>query len=529
MKKNLEQLSPFELSLYLEDLHNSEQASKEWLNAGRGNPNWTAPIPREAYFLLGQFATQETYIHGRDRLGSKSMNTIGRDKRFDEFLKPKESLGATLLRKIWNASADVLGMPASEWLTYMLDYLIGDNYPHQERVLPGCEHPIKQYLQQKLFDDRSAPFDIFAVEGGTAGIVYTFNSFISNHLLEPGDKIAMMTPTFAPYLEIPDLPEYQFDVKYVRSKSMDYDGKVSYQFPKEELDKLRSPDIKAVFVVNPSNPTATAINDESITQLKAIIEEDNPELMIISDDVYGTFLKKFHSLFTEIPYNTVCIYSYSKYFGATGWRIGTISVAKDNIFDKKLQELNGPVDEKIDSRYHIIDSTPKNIRFIDRMVADSRLVALNHTAGLSAPQQAMMTIFSLYALLDEGDNFKNDVMSLCRKRGNLLYESLGLTYPLESLNTAYYCEINFDWWLTKRFGEEFRDYIIDTFTMTEIVSRLAQEERVNLLKAEAFGSSEWTVRISLANLDTPKYAEIGLRITQLMTRLFQEWYGNQFA
>ena len=52
MKKNLEQLSPFELSLYLEDLHNSEQASKEWLNAGRGNPNWTAPIPREAYFLL---------------------------------------------------------------------------------------------------------------------------------------------------------------------------------------------------------------------------------------------------------------------------------------------------------------------------------------------------------------------------------------------------------------------------------------------------------------------------------------------
>ncbi len=222
MKKNLEQLSPFELSLYLEDLHNSEQASKEWLNAGRGNPNWTAPIPREAYFLLGQFATQETYIHGRDRLGSKSMNTIGRDKRFDEFLKPKESLGATLLRKIWNASADVLGMPASEWLTYMLDYLIGDNYPHPERVLPGCEHPIKQYLQQKLFDDRSAPFDIFAVEGGTAGIVYTFNSFISNHLLEPGDKIAMMTPTFAPYLEIPDLPEYQFDVEYVRSKSMDY-------------------------------------------------------------------------------------------------------------------------------------------------------------------------------------------------------------------------------------------------------------------------------------------------------------------
>ncbi len=36
------------------------------LNAGRGNPNWTAPTPREA-FLLGQFATKETLREGSEQ------------------------------------------------------------------------------------------------------------------------------------------------------------------------------------------------------------------------------------------------------------------------------------------------------------------------------------------------------------------------------------------------------------------------------------------------------------------------------
>lgn len=31
-----------------------------FLNAGRGNPNWTASTPRQAFFTLGQFAVEET-------------------------------------------------------------------------------------------------------------------------------------------------------------------------------------------------------------------------------------------------------------------------------------------------------------------------------------------------------------------------------------------------------------------------------------------------------------------------------------
>ncbi|MCD8572762.1 MAG: hypothetical protein LRY48_05635 [Bacteroides graminisolvens] len=87
-------------------------------------------------------------------------------------------------------------------------------------------------------------------------------------------------------MEIPELPEYEFDVEYIRSEIMTIDGQTSHQLSEQELDKLRNTDIKAVFVVNPSNATANAIYGDSIAQLKDIVETDNPDLMILSDDVY---------------------------------------------------------------------------------------------------------------------------------------------------------------------------------------------------------------------------------------------------
>ena len=72
------------------------------------------------------------------------------------------------------------------WLDAMLDYVIGDNYPNPVRCLKACEQPIKAYLNQELFSSEAQPFDIFAVEGGTAGICYLFDTLANNYLLEKG-------------------------------------------------------------------------------------------------------------------------------------------------------------------------------------------------------------------------------------------------------------------------------------------------------------------------------------------------------
>ena len=60
--KEYETLSPFEIKDFLikAALNTSKAASITYLNAGRGNPNWIATEPREAFFLLGQFAITES-------------------------------------------------------------------------------------------------------------------------------------------------------------------------------------------------------------------------------------------------------------------------------------------------------------------------------------------------------------------------------------------------------------------------------------------------------------------------------------
>src|SRR5881628_1821412 len=56
-----EKLSPFEIKDFLiKHAHAaSEQSAISFINAGRGNPNWIATTPRDAFFLLGQFAMTE--------------------------------------------------------------------------------------------------------------------------------------------------------------------------------------------------------------------------------------------------------------------------------------------------------------------------------------------------------------------------------------------------------------------------------------------------------------------------------------
>src|SRR5580765_3923958 len=56
-----EKLGPFEIKDFLAKAASkaAKDSSISYLNAGRGNPNWVATEPREAFFLLGQFAVTE--------------------------------------------------------------------------------------------------------------------------------------------------------------------------------------------------------------------------------------------------------------------------------------------------------------------------------------------------------------------------------------------------------------------------------------------------------------------------------------
>ena len=70
------------------------------------------------------------------------------------------------------------------------------------------------------------------------------------------------------------------------------------------------------------------MSKETIGKITKLVKTKRPDLMLLTDDVYGTFVDDFRSLLGELPHNTIGVYSYSKYFGCTGWRLGVIAIAR---------------------------------------------------------------------------------------------------------------------------------------------------------------------------------------------------------
>ncbi|MDE6027554.1 MAG: bifunctional aspartate transaminase/aspartate 4-decarboxylase, partial [Muribaculaceae bacterium] len=342
-------------------------------------------------------------------------------------------------------------------------------------------------------------------------------------------KIALMTPIFTPYLEIPELDRYEFDVVNIYANELDSDGFHLWQYPDSELDKLRDPSVKLLCLVNPSNPPSYKLSDRCLKRIVEIVKNDNPNLMIVTDDVYGTFAKDFRSLLYELPHNTLCVYSFSKYFGATGWRLAVIALAKDNIFDKLLHEQPEIQKNDLFHRYRSISPKPETIAFIDRMVADSRSVALNHTAGLSTPQQIQMVLFALMCLVDKENSYKNKMQEMIHERLDTLWESAGMKLLPDRDRVGYYSEIDIMVWGKKRYGEDFCDWLKATYLPLDIVIRLASETSVVLLNGSGFAGPEWSIRASLANLTKDDYDLIGKAIDKIMKGYHQEFLQSKQA
>jgi len=526
----LEQLSPFELKDSLISLASEHQkeSSGSMLNAGRGNPNWTATIPREAFFILGQFGIEECKRTMEHESGIAGIpHKAGIAKRFEAFLAShKQEHGIALLKDLYDYGIKKHGFVPDDFVMELAEGIIGDQYPSPDRMLKHAEVIVHDYLLQEMCGGKqqlSGKYDLFAVEGGTAAMCYIFESLLENGLLNRGDKVAIGVPAFTPYLEIPELEKFNFKITYIKGTAKDENGISNFQYPEQELDKLGEKCIKAFFVINPSNPTSVQISEKSRRYLVKVVKNLNPNLMIVTDDVYGTFVDGFDSLMNELPHNTLCVYSFSKYFGATGWRLGVIALFQDNIYDKMLSALPEKVRLMQKRKYETLTLRPDRMKFIDRMVADSRLVALNHTAGLSLPQQTQMMLFAAFALLDKQNIYKKDCCKIVRNRYNLLWEGMKMSVFPDPNRASYYCEIDIYEWALQHHGKDFVDFLEKNFEPVDIVFRLAEKSGIVLLNGGGFAGPEWSVRVSLANLEDADYSVIGKKLAETMNEYVEAW------
>ncbi len=262
-EKGYEALSPFELKNKLISMAQTHH-ERMMLNAGRGNPNWVAINPRQGFFYLGLFALGESQRKPhRPGLGGTAEQE-GISKRFEEFVSNNSKKpGVVFLDKAYKYVCDTLKMDDDEFLSEMVDAILGDHYPTPDRMLTLTEQIVHKYIEQEMLagDTSIGKFDLFATEGGTAAMDYIFSSLLENKIIHKGDKIALGTPIFTPYIEIPRLNDYELVELEVKQ-----DENSDWQYSDEEIEKLADPAVK------PSSWSTLLIPHRSACSRKRLIK-----------------------------------------------------------------------------------------------------------------------------------------------------------------------------------------------------------------------------------------------------------------
>lgn len=520
-------LSPFELKDTLIKEATKGVGENNILNAGRGNPNFFSVIPRYAFALLMKISVKLgdemcdyedlAYIPNKRGLATKFRK---------ELYKVRGETEGKFLKEACDKMRRASNMSQDDFVHNLVISTIGCFYPSPPRVQNFVEPIIAEFMDKNIYRSKTSlkgRVSIMPTEGAAAAILYVFNSLKYNGLVIPGDKVGILTPIFSPYLEISGLRNY--NLKQICVKA---DADNNWEIHQSEIEKIGDPEMKALFLVNPTNPTGLSLSSTTVRKIATVVRKKNPNLIILEDNVYAPFVREFNDFFNVLPRNTIGIFSFSKYFGTTGWRLGTIVMHNNNIIDSKL--LKAAPDD-VNVRYKMLTTKPEKMKFIDRILADSRQVAEAHVAGLSTPQQTLMALFAAYDLLDKQNKYQYTLDDLLLERMDDLLAPLEYDLNESDLNSNYYIVLDISKVADRLMGgSEFGDYLRNNRDPLAFLLKLAKDYGTVLLPAVGFAGPFWGVRVSLANLPTEDYAPIGENLRALIDEYYEEfkkWEAKQ--
>src|SRR4029077_18846286 len=149
--KKFEKLGPFEIKDFVQKVASKSalESSLSYLNAGRGNPNWVATEPREAFFLLGQFAVTESKRVLDLPPGVGGMpSASGIAGRLEAWLPKHEKMpGALFLQAMVPWAVKKFSFDPDKFVHELVDSIIGDHYPVPDRMLVHNEQIVHEYLE----------------------------------------------------------------------------------------------------------------------------------------------------------------------------------------------------------------------------------------------------------------------------------------------------------------------------------------------------------------------------------------------
>lgn len=210
--------------------------------------------------------------------------------------------------------------------------------------------PIKTFVQQKIAEGACAKYslspglpqlreliaesllregmhydpegEIIVTCGSIEGIAATLLT-----LTQPGDEVLLPSPSYASYQEVVRMAGCTPRFAALREEQ-------NFAFDLEAFERSLSPRTSAILYCNPNNPTGTVFSKEETLALVDLAERHG--LFLIIDEAYKDFV------FTKEPYfspaqlheqrtRVVRVFTFSKAYGMTGWRIGYVHSDARNV------------------------------------------------------------------------------------------------------------------------------------------------------------------------------------------------------
>ena len=256
----------------------------------------------EEMYVLG---TKKSTIRTIFEFGQKRAAEVGAENVFDFSLGNPNVPAPDFIR---DAAVDILmhGDP-----TEVHGYTIAPGKPAVREVLAAD--------LKRRFGMEVTGKNLFMTAGAAASVTITFKA-----LTEPGDEFV----TFAPFF-----PEYRVFVEACGGKLVVVPAKTDdFQIDLTALERVLTPQTKAVIVNSPNNPSGAVYSETTIRRLADLLRAKEQEyghpIFIVADEPYREIVYDGASV-PCIPLfydNTIVCYSYSKSFSLPGERIGYIVV-----------------------------------------------------------------------------------------------------------------------------------------------------------------------------------------------------------
>ncbi len=146
-------------------------------------------------------------------------------------------------------------------------------------------------------------------------------------LTQPGDEIILPSPSYASYQEVVRIAGCTPRFAPLREEQ-------NFAFNEEAFEACLSPHTRAILYCNPNNPTGTVFSEIETRALIALAERHN--IFLIIDEAYKDFVYTPEAYFspaqvTEVRQRIVRIFTFSKAYGMTGWRVGYLHSDARNV------------------------------------------------------------------------------------------------------------------------------------------------------------------------------------------------------